>query len=384
MHHRERETVADSVLSQFLPLILSNEQEIATLGTVLPIPQFDSDDILELCRTTLDIVKKQPHALELKPPVFIIGDIHGDLHDLLRIFNRIQEFDNQILMLGDYIDRGGFSLEVCIVLFAMVSKFPNNFFLLRGNHEFPNVLSENSLEIELKAMYGKNQLFEEIHRVFSYLPLVATIGDQYFCVHGGISQHFNSIDDVKNLEYPIASINHKLVEELLWSDPCTKITNYLESTRGRGVLFGAGAVKSFMENTGYKMVIRAHQCVINGISKFADCVITVFSSSFYNSEENKGAFIYVNEDFEIESVVLTPLRPIRRQVALFANAPSRCKSSKHIPKSLLAAKNKVASVRYVKPPLARPRTKSSSASPKKFGFQQQKSPGLPVLASIPE
>ena len=151
----------------------------------------------------------------------------------------------------------------------------------------------------------------------------------------------------------------KLVEDILWSDPCAKIAGFIDSTRGKGMLFGSSAIQTFLQNNNFKMIIRAHQCVINGISLFNDNVITVFTTSFYNSEENKGGFLKIDENEEILTEILAPLRTIRRQQATFVNIPKRKKViTKPIAKSLLAAQSNTG--RVIKPPLARPRPRTRS------------------------
>lgn len=104
------------------------------------------DEVKELCRDAKELVSSQPILLELTPPINICGDIHGQYKDLLEIFNICGEPGiSNYLFLGDYVDRGQMSLETITLMMCYKLKYPDTFFMLRGNHECSNINRGNIL-----------------------------------------------------------------------------------------------------------------------------------------------------------------------------------------------------------------------------------------------
>ncbi len=97
-----------------------------------------------------EVLLRQPMLLELEAPVNVAGDIHGQFGDLLRHFDKCgYPPDANYLFLGDYVDRGRESVETICLLLAYKVKFPENFFLLRGNHECAGLNRCKSPQIKL-------------------------------------------------------------------------------------------------------------------------------------------------------------------------------------------------------------------------------------------
>jgi serine/threonine-protein phosphatase PP1 catalytic subunit len=102
-------------------------------------------EVKAVCQMSREVFLGQPVLLELEAPIKIVGDIHGQFQDLLKIFDYGgYPPEKNYLFLGDYVDRGKQSVESIVLLLAYKVKYPENFFLLRGNHE----------SAEINKLYG--------------------------------------------------------------------------------------------------------------------------------------------------------------------------------------------------------------------------------------
>jgi serine/threonine-protein phosphatase 2B catalytic subunit len=99
----------------------------------------DKPELIQLISRATRLMKEEPNVIRIKEPVVIVGDIHGQFYDLIHMFEKVVDQrmlpKTNILFLGDYVDRGSYSIEVCIFLFALKIAFPKEVTMLRGNHE---------------------------------------------------------------------------------------------------------------------------------------------------------------------------------------------------------------------------------------------------------
>jgi len=271
------------------------------------------DTIKELMKNATFNLKKDNAVLSLHGDFSIVGDIHGNIDMLIRIFQRLN-YPNQrkYLFLGDYVDRGTNSIEVIILLYALKCLFPDQVFLLRGNHEFMEVSRIYGFYDECRIRYSE-ELFNIIQDTFSYLPIAAILNDTKFCVHGGISQKINSKADILSLE-KVSDIPNNIILDLLWSDPDPEVQGYKESQRGSGYLFGQDAIDYFLRVCGFTMVIRSHEHCQDGYElPFGNQggLITVFSACDYCGQNNSAAVFNTNSSHE-NKLNLTQYSPIDR------------------------------------------------------------------------
>ena len=83
-----------------------------------------------------EILAKESNVQEVKCPVTVCGDVHGQFHDLMELF-RIggRSPDTNYLFMGDYVDRGYYSVETVTLLVALKVRYRERITILRGNHE---------------------------------------------------------------------------------------------------------------------------------------------------------------------------------------------------------------------------------------------------------
>lgn len=191
-----------------------------------------ADLITRLCHKMETIFSKESRIINVSSPCLVLGDIHGNLTDL-RTYERSLWpkapacVSCNYLFLGDYVDRGDYSVECVLYLFAMKSIAPDRFFLLRGNHEVSVIQRQYTFNKECESKFGTTsgrQLWRTFNRVFDRMPVAAVIDNQIFCAHGGIPR---AITDIKALarEIPTPLDNPEVqcpaAWEILWNDPIT-------------------------------------------------------------------------------------------------------------------------------------------------------------------
>ena len=251
---------------------------------------------------------EEPVLLEVSAPVNICGDTHGQYNDLLRLF----EFggpppQTNYLFLGDYVDRGKNSVETMGLLLAYKIKYPNNIFLLRGNHESEIINHVYGFYDECKRRYN-TKVYKLFSDCFNWLPISAIVDDKILCMHGGISPDLTSLDRIRKIVRPTEVPDKGLLCDLLWSDPDKNVDGWGGNERGVSVTFNENIVNKVVEDLDIDLVCRAHQVVENGYEFFADKkLVTVFSAPNYcNQFDNAGGMMIVDENLICGFKILTP------------------------------------------------------------------------------
>jgi len=273
------------------------------------------DEIQGLCLSAREIILQQPTLLELEAPVNIFSDIHGQYTDLLRLFD-LAGYPPTVnyLALGDYVDRGPQSLEVICLLLAYKIKYPENIFLLRGNHECANINRIYGFFDECKGR-STMKMWKTFINCFRCLPLAAIIEDKIFCAHGGISPDLESMRQILDIERPTDIPDSGLVCDLLWSDPNRDADEWDENDRGVSFVFGPKIVKGFLDAFDLELICRGHQVVEDGYEFFANRkLVTIFSApNYFNEFDNAGGIMIVDEEMLCSFKILKPSRKMKKR-----------------------------------------------------------------------
>ena len=250
--------------------------------TVKPIKPLTEQDIKLLWEKAKEILQTESNVTMVRAPVTVWGDIHGQYHDLMELF-RIggNPPDTNYLFMGDYVDRGYYSLETVTLLVALKVRFKDRITILRGNHESRQITQVYGFYDEWVRKYGNPNVWKYFTDLFDYLPVTAIVENDIFCLHGGLSPHLDTLDQIKKLDR-VQEVPHEgAMWDLLWSDPDER-WGWGVSPRGAGYTFGQDISEQFNHTNGLKLIARAHQLVTNGYSWNHDKhVVTIFSAPNY-------------------------------------------------------------------------------------------------------
>jgi len=224
----------------------------------------------------------------------VCGDVHGQFYDLCNIFELkgFPDESNPFLFNGDFVDRGSFSIEVILTLFALKCLYPKHLHLMRGNHESISMNRMYGFEGEVASKYN-GKVFDLFTETFNWLPLSACLNKKVIIVHGGLfSKDGVTLDDIRKIQRNRQPPDEGLMCELLWSDP-QPFNGRAPNKRGVGVAFGPDVTHKFLKDNNLEMVVRSHEVKEEGYLVEADGkLVTVFSAPNYcDSVGNKGAVI---------------------------------------------------------------------------------------------
>ncbi|KAH7130685.1 serine/threonine protein phosphatase-like protein [Dendryphion nanum] len=213
------------------------------------------------------------------------------------------------VFLGDFVDRGYFSLETFTLLMCLKAKYPDRVTLVRGNHESRQITQVYGFYEECQTKYGNASVWKACCQVFDFLALAAIVDGKVLCVHGGLSPEIRTLDQIRVVARAQEIPHEGAFCDLVWSDP-EDVDTWAVSPRGAGWLFGDKVSSEFNHVNGLQLIARAHQLVNEGYKyHFKDKdVVTVWSAPNYCYRCGNVASIMnlgedLNPDFKIFSAV---------------------------------------------------------------------------------
>ena len=313
-----------ALIDKFIDILLRpmdwfDQKKMAEIHNKFP---FTKEEIEMLVEEVIPILSKENSLIKIRSPCKIFGNIYGVYNDLMRFFesfgNPSDSMQNgdinvmQYIFLGDFCDRGLYSLEVVLLLLALKVKYPDFIYLIRGHHEDKNInqkygLGDECHERLLDDIENPLSIFSNINKAFDYLPFGVLVDNNILLIHGGIGSSINSLDDIENIKRPI-TVEHNITNtsqlniiDLLWSEYSDNIENIEvnnerdKNKNGFIVKYGKERLNKFLADNKINLLITAHQFVKEGFTTFNnDRLLTVFSATNYMDKyKNMGGMITI-------------------------------------------------------------------------------------------
>lgn len=280
------------------------------------------EQALWILRKGTELLRAEPNLLEMDAPITVCGDVHGQYYDLMKLFEVGGDpAETRYLFLGDYVDRGYFSIECVLYLWCLKIHYPKTLWLLRGNHECRHLTDYFTFKLECRHKYSET-IYDACMESFCSLPLAAVMNKQFLCIHGGLSPELHTLDDLKKIDRFREPPTQGLMCDILWADPLEdfgqeKTSDYFlhNHVRGCSYFFSYQAACAFLEKNNLLSIIRAHEAQDAGYRMYRKTrttgfpsVMTIFSAPNYlDVYNNKAAVLkYENNVMNIRQFNCTP------------------------------------------------------------------------------
>lgn len=260
-------------------------------------------EVSQLCANAKELLVEEPNLVPVNAPVTVVGNLHGQFEDLLKILDDHGEAPaTNYLFLGGYVNRGHKGLEVLMYILAMKVANPDRVILLRSNHESREITQSYGFYDECCKKYGSLNVWRDCTDVFECLPLAACIDARAFAVNGGLSPDIVSMTDIQKIDRKRDVPSSGAFCNLLWSDPQEADEGWLKNDRGQGMVFGESEFDMFMRNNKLEKMYRSHEMCLMGYKQiFGGKLTTVWSAPNYCGKcDNLGAVLKIDDQLKEE------------------------------------------------------------------------------------
>jgi len=282
------------------------DQHIETLRKCKIIPE---DDVKKLCEKAKEILTEELNVHHVPIPATVVGDIHGQFYDLLELFDVGGQVPTvNYVFMGDFVDRGYYSVETFLLLLALKVRYPKRMTLIRGNHESRQITQVYGFYDECLKKYGNTNVWKYCVDVFDCLCLSAVVDNSILCVHGGLSPSLDTLEQIQELHRIQEPPHEGPMCDLMWSDPDDDIQGWGISARGAGYVFGPDIADQFLYANHLELIARSHQLAMDGYKYFfGQLLVTVWSAPNYCYRcGNVAAILTINVDGVIDFSVFEP------------------------------------------------------------------------------
>jgi len=293
------------------------------IATVKECKYLPEPDLKKLCEMVKELLLEESNVQPVAAPVTICGDIHGQFYDLKELF-RVGGDPPQTnyIFMGDFVDRGYYSLESLTYLLAIKARWPDKVTLLRGNHESRQITQVYGFYDECQQKYGNANAWKYCTQVFDLLTVAALIDGRVLCVHGGLSPDIRTLDQIRTINRNQEIPHEGDFCDLMWSDP-EDIETWQVSPRGAGWLFGSRVTNEFVSVNNLEVIARAHQLVHDGYKfMFNKQLVTVWSAPNYCYRcGNVAAILALDKDLRQDFKIFAAVPDDQRKVPQRQPAP---------------------------------------------------------------
>ena len=292
----------------------------AHIETLRACKIISEEQVKALCEKAKEILMEEQNVHQVPVPATVVGDIHGQFYDLLELFDVGGQVPavNYVFM-GDFVDRGYYSVETFLLLLALKVRYPKRVTLIRGNHESRQITQVYGFYDECLKKFGNTNVWKYCVDVFDCLCLSAVVDNSILCVHGGLSPSLDTLDQIRDLHRVQEPPHEGPMCDLMWSDPDDEIQGWGISARGAGYVFGPDIADQFLYANHLDLIARSHQLAMEGYKYFfGQLLVTVWSAPNYCYRcGNVAAILNINVEGVIGFSVFEPRPQHLRKVPDF-------------------------------------------------------------------